>query len=620
MAVFPLQVFTQNGAQAGFNEDYKSSPLGVRYAGQPKGAYLGFTPSVLGSELTLDVDPTFGYSLVKVGSDVNPSGMDVFVTDPVVLDFVGQPSIDFPMNVMVRVSYYDDGSVPTTAEVFSRSATVAVSANEVLLCVVDGPAAALTFAADPTLEERDVPLAYGHVNFGFMPGGSIENLQAAADIVNEVIAARTGLDSTVYADLAARIAGDYSAEKMAERLALTFRALRSNDYVVAAGESSVKVSGSFSEVDRAHEPMLTLDGDGGETTEGAIADPNDISRNVVLVVDASTGYRPIDDETERRTIFGRISGPNQKVVGGEWQFLNASKDVAAIDENGQATIEMEAGDAILGPDGIYYEVETVLTNNSIELRTAFQGSSDTVSSAQIRRWELALKKIVGGVEIDAELLASTTIRFFFPAFLSMEQSNADWRMAMHTSAERKPLPSATTAIPGLVRLAETGALLGAVNIQNAGVPLGGGPFHTLNFNAANASVVAVPGSPQEVQVVEIGQVGAPGAAGASGGPGNPGGPGPGFSTLNPFEISTELPGTPGMIVMWSFTRDMGHNVRYIHGGIAKWRDAGFFSTPGDRLDVSDVVIASPTEGRIEGSMGGAFGDVFVTPFLSSAGD
>lgn len=620
MAVFPLQVFTQGGVQAGFNEDYKSSPLGVRYAGQPKGAYVGFIPSVLGSVLTFDVDPTFGYSLVKVGSNVDPSGMDVFVTDPVTLDFVGQPDLDFPMNVMVRISYYADGTVPTSAEVFSRSATVAVGANEALLCVVDGPAAALTLAADVSLQERDEPLAYGHINFGFMPGGSIESLQAAADIVNEVIAARAGLDGTAYTNLNARITGDFSATSMASRLALAFYALRSNDYDIAAGGSGANVSGSFTQTDRDHNPKITLDGSGGETSEGAIADPNDIVRNVVLVVDASTGYRPIDDETERRVIFGRLSGPNQKVVGGVWQFLNASRNVVTTDGNGQATIEFEAGNAILGPDGAYYEVDSILTNNSIELRSAFQGVSATVTSTQVTQWKVLLKKIVSGVEVDAALLDDTTIRFFFPTFLSMKQSNADWRSALHTAAERVPLPSASTVVPGMVRLANSGALLGSVNIQNAGTPIAGGPFHTINFNAANASVVAAPGDPQEVEVVEIGPVGATGDDGSSGAPGDPGDTGPGYSTLNPFEISTELPGTPGLTVMWSFTKDMGHNVRYISGGIAKWRDNGFFSTPGDRLDVSDVVIASATEGRIEGSMGGVFGDVFVTPFLSSAGD
>lgn len=620
MAVFPLQVFTREDAVVAFNADYRSSPLGVRFAGQPKGVYVGFEPSTLGSVLTLIPDPAHGYSCVKVDSGNDPGGMDVFVTSSVMLDFAGQPDVDFPMNVMLRVNYEADGATPTTAEIFSRSATVAVSATEALICVVDGPAASLTVVSDPSLIQQDAPLAYGHVDFGFMPGGSIENLRAAADIVDEVIAARTGIDSAINTSLDGRIDADYSAAAMASRLALVFRGLRSNDYAVVAGEQNFICSGSFTEIDRAAKPLVTLDGDGDETTEGALAGPNDTERNVVLVVDATTGYRPIDDPTDRRVIFGRLTGPNEQGISGDWQFLNASKDVNTIDGAGQATVEVEVGDTILAPDGKYYEIETIVNDNSLELATAFQGASASSASATVRRWQVALKKVVSGVEQDAALAADATLRFFFPAFVSMERGNADWSFAAHTSMEREPLPAATTSVPGTVRLAESGALLGEVNIQNAGAPLGGGPFHTVNFNAANASVVASPTVPGEVEVVEIGPQGVPGLPGPSGGPGNPGAPGPGYSAINTYEESGEFPGTPGMTVPFSYTQNMGHNIRYLHGNASKFRDGGFFSTPGDRLDVLNVSVVSPTEGRIEGTIGGAFGDVFLTTFLSSAGD
>jgi hypothetical protein len=617
MAVFPLQVFTQDDVQTGFDEAYKSSPLGIRHAGQPKGAYVGFSPSVVGPVLTLAIDPTFGYSLVKVGSDVDPSGMDVIATSDVTLDFTGQPDIDFPMNVMVRAQYIADGTVPTSAEVFTRSATVSVSDTEALVCVVDGPAAALTVLFDPALQERDAPLAYDHVDFGFMPGGSIESLQAAADIVNEIIAARTGLDSTVYSDLSARIAGDYGAPAMASRLALIFRGLRSNDYSITAGETEITVSGSFSEIDRDFAPSVTLDGDGSETTEGAIAGPIDTIRNVVLLVDADTGYRPVDDPEDRQIVFGRIVGPSEEGISGEWRFLNASKDVTAIDGNGQATVEIEAGDTILGPDGKSYEVESVTTDNTIVLRTAYQGATDTLPSTSIRRWLLQLKKIVGTAEITASLPANATVRFFFPAFMSMERSNADWLLAMHTAAERTPLVAATTTVPGTVRLADTGALLGSINIQSGSPasPVAGGPFHTLNFNAGNASVS--PTAPGEVQVVEIGSPGAQGPDGVDGAPGDPGGTGPGFSVLNPFEISPEFTGIFAMTVPFTFTKDMGHNVRFIGGNIAKWRDQGIFTASLDKVDILDISIPTATEGRIEGTIEY---DNNVTLFLSSAGD
>lgn len=622
MAVFPLQAFTQDQVQVRYNDDYRSSPLGISFAGQPKGVYVGFVPSVLGSVLTLTADATLGYSCVKVGSNNDPSGMDIVLTDDVTLDFVGQPDVDFPLNVMLRVSYDAEGASPTTAEVFTRDTSVSIAVDEALLCVVDGPAATITVASDPVLEEQDTPLAYSHVDFGFMPGGSIESLQAAADIVNEVVAARVGIDSSQNASLSARISTDYGAEAMADRLSPIFRGLRSNDYAIAAGIESITVSGSFSEIDRDFGPAVTLDGSGSELSFGAVASPNDTTRNVSLIVDADTGYRPVDDATNRRVVYGRILGPNEQTVGGVWLFTNADQDVTATDGNGQATVELTVGDTILGPDGKYYEVATIIDDNNIELRTAYQGTTGSVTSTSIRRWTLALKTMNGSTEIDASLPSAATIRFFFPAFISMTQSNADWKLALHTAAEREPLPAATTSDPGTVRLAATGALLGSVVIQNAGVPLGGGPFHTVNFNSANASVI--PGTVTgEIEVVEIGPVGVQGDDGPSGGPGDPGDPGPGYSAINPFEISAEFVNPSGAATPFSFTRDMGHSIRYIHGNVARFRDLGIFTATTDRLDITDVTTASATEGRIDISIGGGpapGGDVAATLFLSSAGD
>jgi hypothetical protein len=72
MAVFPLQVFTENEALVGFDGDYRSSLVGQKYAGQPKGVYVGFTPVVTGaSTLTFVQDPLLGYSLLKVTSDAS---------------------------------------------------------------------------------------------------------------------------------------------------------------------------------------------------------------------------------------------------------------------------------------------------------------------------------------------------------------------------------------------------------------------------------------------------------------------------------------------------------------------------------------------------------------------
>jgi hypothetical protein len=617
MSVFPVQILTKPGSQVAFNERYATSPLGIAFAGQPKGVYVGFIPSVLGSVLTLSPDPAHGYSLVKVPSQDDPGGMDIFLTDPVTIDFVGQPLPDFPLLVIARASYYDNPAQPTEASLITRSGpSITVADDEVLICIVNGPAATISVDNDPMIDQQDVPLALDGVNFGFMPGGSIESLQAAADIVAEVIAARTSLDATVNASLSARLADDYGAEAMASRLALAFRALRSNDHDMLTGDTTAIVSGSFTEIERDYLPEITLDGEGSETVAGAVAAPEDTVRNVAVVVDATTGYRLIDNATDRRVVFGRVTGPNQEAISGEWSFLNASTNLSAIDGDGQATVELELGDTVKGPDGKHYEVETITNDNNIVLRTAYQGSSATSSTVARRHWQLTLRKLVGGVEQDATVTANTTIRFFFPVFLSMAQGNADWKHAMHTAAERPPLPLASTGVPGRVRLANTGSLLGSIAVQNGGMPVLGGPFHTINFNAANASVIPTL-TPGEVEVAQIGPTGTQGPDGASGGPGPTGGPGPGFSALNPFEIGGPF-SAPAALVPFSFTQDMGHNVRVLHGNIARLRHLGFgFVATISRTVITNVSIVSATEGRIQGTIEGG---VELDVFLSSAGD
>ncbi len=618
MAVFPLQVFTESNAQVGFDEDYRSSPLGVKYAGQPKGVYVGLAPTVVGPVLTLAPSPSFGYSVVKVASNTGSGLMDIITTDPVTLDFTGQPDIDFPMNVMARSSYFAEGISVTSGEIFTRSNTVAVEFDEVLICVVDGPAASLTVVFDPDLDERDEPLALNDVDFGFMRGGAIEELQAAADIVNEVVAARVGLDGTIHPDLTTRVAVDYGAPAMAGRVALISRVLRSNDYPAVAGEESVIVSGSFSEIERDFDPKITLSGLGGETIEGALAGLNDIIRNVVLVTEADTGYRPVDDPSDRRIVFGRLTGPNEDTISGEWRFINASKELSATDGNGQATVELELGDTLIGPDGKPYEVETVADDNNVVLRTAYQSATETNTVTTKQRWTVDFKKMVGGVETTTSLPSNATIRFFFSTFVSMERSNFDWKLALHTAAERSPILAATTTTPGTVLLVESGSLLGAVNIQNDGSPLGGGPFHTINFDASNADVITTPIS-GEVQVVEIGPQGAQGIDGLVGGPGPPGPVGDGYALINAFRVSLEFLGdfTGFTFLPFSFTEDMGHNIRYLHGNIARYREFGSMAGPHDAFEISDVSVVGLTEGRIEGQIAG---DTAGRVFLSSAGD
>jgi len=621
MSVFPLQIFTADQAIAGFNDEYQSNVLNQKFAGMPRGAYVGFIPSVSTPSpiLTLGVDPTEGYSLINVPSNDDHGGLTIVVKQAVTLDFTGQPVVDFPIHVLARASYTDDPDIPTTGEIFTRGAG-GVATDEVLICVVDGTPTALTVDFDASAGERTEPLAFTGMDFGFMPSGSIEDLQDAVDIVNEVVAARIGLDSTVHLDLSTRLAEDQSAESMAGRLGLVFQALRSNDYSVGAGEDTVNVSGSFAEVDRDHSPQTTLDGDGAETKAGAIAGPNDASRNVCLIQDANSGSRPIDDPTDRRIVFGRVEGPETVAVAGTWTFSQAAQTV--IGTGGTATSDMQVGDTIQGADGLFYEIETISGDNSIALRNAYRGSTATVDNRDVHRWILRLKKLNGAVEVDASFPVPTTIRFFFPAFLPSAESNFDYLLALHTDAEREPLTEATTTVPGLVKLADSGSLLGSVNIQNGGVPLAGGPFHALNFSAPNAVVIAA-GTPGEVEVVEIGLPGATGPDGVAGATGPTGPAGPGFTQRNPYERGNEQTATgPGLPpTARSATFNMGHTVRIAVAGIAQLRNVfgGGASLGSDVGIITNILPGTPSsqEIQIDFTVGNDFG---LTPFFSSAGD
>jgi len=610
MAKFPVRVFTRTNALLGRDDEYKSSLAGRKFAGMPKGVYVGFVPSVVSPILTLSPDPGEGYSIVKLPSSADPGGMDVVVTSPVTLDFTGQPAGDFPIHVLARAFYTDDAAVPTTAEIITRSVGP-VGVNEVVICTLTGTAPALVIEADPSIGERTEPLAFAGIDFGFMPAGSIEDLQAATDMVNEVVAARVALDTTIHTSLSARLAADQSASALAGRLALALRVLRSNDHPILAAAEDVIVSGSLTEIDREHSPV-SLGGLGDETTEGAVAAPFDTVRNVCIVVDATTGYRPVDNPSDRRLIFGRLEGPSEIVLSGTWSFVNADTSVSGVD--GQATAEAKIGDTISGPDGLFYEIAAINSANSFTLKNAFTGFAAAKSDCVLQRWKLKLRKITGTAETSASLPAAATLRFFFPAFLRHDRSYGDWSAMLHSSAGKAPIAAATVADFGVGVLSTSGAVLGAVNIQNGGFPLAGGPFHAIDFNASNATVVT--DAAGTVEVTEIGPQGATGPPGTSSGPGPPGDPGAGFTAINPFEVTGFTNGiSPSTWVPFSYSKDMGHEIHYLAGGIRSYKDFAVFFAGFDSAEIQSLTAVGSTAtitGRVRG-------DTSVSLFFSSAG-
>lgn len=678
MSMFPVQVFTKEEALVGANDDYKSSLLGRKFAGNPKGVYIGFLPAVSQPSpiVTLTIGGVEGVSLIKIPSSAEPAGLDIVVAQSIQLDFTGQPDADFPIHIVARAAYTDSSATATTADIFTRSAvttgqllsgiggtptavdlaTLSITAasrmrpttvtlnfdvdgvgpivvvddgngnfpvsaalpsggtinystgamigttalltsgsfvtadfsitsnfDEVIICEVIGTPTTLVVLTNPRLGQRDEPLALSNADFGYMPAGGIEDLIKAVDFVNETVAARVGLDNTVHSSLSARLAADQSAISMASRLAPAFRSIRSNDVAITAGAQSVNVSGSFTSVDRAVGPLIDIGGLGGETVSGAVAAPNDTQRNVCVIVSAITGDRPIDDDTARNLVFGRLSGPTEIAVAGTLSFSNALTGVTGVGSNFSGG-SIQVGDTLQGADGLFYEIASIESASALTLSTAYQGVDATSGNLVANRWTLALRAIISNDEVDSSLAADTTIRFFFPAFLEIGTSNFDNRLVMHAPAEREPLPRATTTIPGRVVLPATthpsGAALklGAVEIENIGITLSNGPYHTVNFSAAQA-VVITGVSTGEVIVDVIGNEGPAGPEGLAGQPGPAGEQGDGFETINEFEITGNVVNNaivpaPANV---SFTLPMGLTIKMAACGIARWIESPFFS-------------------------------------------
>lgn len=611
--LFPLKVFTLDSAIVGRDDRYRSSVVGRKFSGWPKGIYVGFVPTVLPPSpiLTLSIDPTEGYSLAKLPSSADPAGLDIILTTPLLVDL--STITTFPVYVTLRAAYYDDAA--SVAELAVYSTISSVPWNEALICTVSGPIGALTVLADPAAGTRQEPLALVTTSFGFMPAGSIETLATATDLVNEVVAARIGIDGTPYSTLSDRIAADYSTTGMASRLGFVLNSLRSNDYSAASGVGQVNVSGSFSEVNRDFNPKTTLSGLGSETVQGAVAAPADSVRNVAIVVNTQTGERLIDTESDRNIIFGRVDGPTTTPISGSLFFVNASDDVVGTDT--KFTSELQIGDTILGADGRFYEVLTILDDFNLILRDAYIGVTATLAVCSARTWTLRLRKLVGGVESSATLPAAATLRFFFPAFFDRATAAFDNDIACLAPGTAPPLPAASTTVPGRVYLGAPTSLVGAVLINNNMVPLAGGPFHTINFLDGGGQVVQT--TPGKVTIGEIGPAGPAGAAGTTGAAGPVGDPGLGFTLLNAWEPLPEIinpwPAPPSL---FSITRAMGHNIKFGSYGIARFLDRGFTSPPIDYYDVATFGLgANPDELKITGQVEG---DVNLIFYFASAGD
>jgi len=713
MSVFPKRALTKENVLVhtgprGLRQQYDSPSLGKKSLGHPRGVYVGFIPSALGSVLTLSPDPTEGHSTLKVPSRLDQAGIDLIVTAAIDIDFAAAlPSELLPdgVNVKARAFYSETGAA--TAQIVTETRTIteivftvgaspaaldlstlaalgavvagtlsiAISVDgvgpdtitddgngnlvaagtglplggtvnyrtgaltgitsaltalsnvmatytrcsaddEVLLCIVTGTPGSIAVNTTPPFygapDERDLPIAFPGCTgpYGFLESGAVEDLEAAVEILNEVIAARTDLQGVAHPDLKTRLDTDLGSDAMAVRLGKALRALRGNTTEVVSGVTEVNVSSSFGEFSRTNEPKITIDGGGDETTIGAVTDA---VRNVCFATNDDDGDRIHDNETDRNVVIARLHKESDFLLDGVLTFTNA---IATVVGSGSAfTSQVNVGDLLQGADGRFYEVQAVSSATQLTLANAYQGATSGSGGLVRRRFLLRFYTLSAGTETLHTISAAAEINFTFPAYMGVNTASFDAFGFMHSPGERNPVPVATTLVPGKVELANAGSpYAGSILLQNKGTPVPGGPFHTLNFTAG--SIIEL--SAGVLDVVVIGGTGPTGTGGGLGPTGAPGVDGPDLDSLASFEPDIERPLGHGAVVTHNVS--FGFDVAFLSGGISSVRDGGFVSAGEDWI-LSDLSLIAPQQGSVtvENPLGGLGGDQFVTLYLDAAG-
>jgi hypothetical protein len=180
MASFPELNLAPENFKIRFREEYASEVLNQRFLSEPGGVYFGFTPLVAGSTVSLLVDPTRSFSLLRVISTLGKTSLDVYFPEDLALDFTGHDFVaSGDLYVIATVSYVRGGT--TSSRIFTRT-TPANGLDEINICRLSGTGAPGTITAFTTLfQDRTSILAVaGSTNpFGYMPSGSVEDVAAA---------------------------------------------------------------------------------------------------------------------------------------------------------------------------------------------------------------------------------------------------------------------------------------------------------------------------------------------------------------------------------------------------------------------------------------------------------
>lgn len=605
----PVQAVNPDDIKYRYGEPYLSAASNQKFLGVPPGVYYGFVPTLIGNVLTLDVDPTYGVSLLRVVSQLDPTkAVDLYTDQPISLDFSGLVD-PFPRYVVARADY--SFGQPVTAEILDLSASPTTT-QEILICVLLD--ATTVVFDEPT--NRDGPYAWtsAPLGYGFMRDGDVESLLQAIDLSVEVADARETLTGTTLGSLDARIEADGTTQAMADRLAKRIFSIRSLEHSTLTA-NSLNVSRSFANVNRLAEtedPQETLEPFGSETFVGAITAGtipggapagtlSDDQRNVAIPVLDATGERLMDGED---AVFARITVEEIELTG-----TITFNGTTAVSGTGSAFLtEVEEGDIIEDPSGNWNGVELVGSNLSITL-TEPALVSGAAANLRRRRFTLQFLKVNQSTgDDDAVTVASgQTIRFYFPAFRDRATPLADAGYALYKHGQREPTPVASTIDAGRVRLADglSSAFGGAVKtVQTGGSPVGSGDFHTLGFTAASDAGGGV------LDVDQRGPTGIPGpdgGGGLPGGPGPDGADGPGFASFSHNTPGTGQSGDFDHSVIgggntYSFTSTFapGANPLYFgSAGIVAWEVPAGTIDDGDGWDIEDIQAVGANNNEVQ---------------------
>lgn len=638
----PTHNFNEQEIKYRHGERYVSEALNKKFLGIPRGVYFGFEPSVDGLVLTLGVDSQRQISMCRLLSTpgvhapgdprLHPLCIDVVLDAPLVLDFSDHDFGAEPTAYVICTAFQELGAA-SAASIFTRS-TIAVDPDEQLICVVTESGGSLVVANDqPTNQFNPYAWTTAPLGYGFMRSGAIEELQAAVAMVGEVEDARVDLLSVNHPwnppgdeGLTDRIEADILPGAIAGRLALQHRLLIGEDKVANTGDT-VNVSNSFAASSRTQNPIQTFEANGSETQAGIVTDPD---RNVCFFMLVGTNERPVDDS--RLVGYGRLEYLENAGLTGTSMTWPAGPGLVVTGIGTVFLSEVEAGDLLQAPDGLWYEVDFVTDDLTLTMKlpTTLPG---VVPPAALRRWSLKLLKQLGGAtgELPFNVTGPVTIRPFFGGFFSLLTSVFDATLMTAEGGEAEPLPDAAVGVAGgiLMHSGLTDALAGAVQtILAAGAVIGAGkPTYSLNFSAASDGG----GGVANIDATGLqGDVGAPGTGQGPQGP--DGADGAAFDTFSASTadsncfLGVDFPPPPTVppppVQTWSV--NYATTLRYLHGGISTWRAEGGSVDANDEFNITNVWRSGPQgeTGNVENTWSSNQGNIYFTTiglFLNGAG-